>query len=151
MCDAVDTFTLAAQDETADVKSMLADPNPDLGLVRQTFVGYFEDLIHTASMTIDQLKRAGIPAVPKGTSTADGVIDGFRKVRTSLRAVRKRAAAISVDDQRTAAAQLKALDRYGTALDRSYGKLISGLKHLDQGHQLTKAYRASAVCRYRVG
>lgn len=69
-----------------------------LQALRDSTVGYFDDILVSTDRMIRRVRRAGVPDVEGGAAAAEHVVSGLTDARAALRDARDRAAALGTDD-----------------------------------------------------
>lgn len=147
VCTTVNDWVTATENGANDLNATLTGTNTKLRDVREALTAYLGDTAHSTTVVLDGLVDAGTPATPKGKQAATGLIDTFKKIRTSLRKLQDQAEELSIKNRAKALKQIKALNRQVSAEFASFNDALIKLRKLDPNHQLQKAFQAEPACQ----
>ncbi len=147
VCTTVNTWVETTKTGATRLEASLAGTSPNLRRVRSALAGYLGDTAHATTRAIDGLDKAGTPKTPKGKQAAEGLTNGFKKIRNGLRKLQNEAKGMSVKHKAKALQQITSLNREVNTEFASFSDAVGKLKKLDPNHQLRKAFQADQACQ----
>ena len=147
VCTTVNEWVGTTEAGADRVKESLSGTHPNLRDVREALASYLGDTAHATTLALDGLADAGIPATPKGTKAAEGLTEGFKQIRKSLRKLEAQAEDMSIRHRKKALKQVKALNRRVNTEFNSFSEALSKLRKLDPNHKLQQAFQSEPACR----
>lgn len=101
---------------------------PNVRQLKDTMVGYFEDILAATDEMIAEVDGAGVPDVDGGGATADAISSGLRDARDVLQEARDEAVDLPTGDRRAFGEELQVI---GQDVQTSLGEVGRALGEMD--------------------